>query len=162
MVAVRSKQENSVVSFPRKALFVEAEERKRLAYYLAPIAMFVLAFYFSAIFLHEAFENEWELLLLPPVFLSPFLIRRFVQGFHVLGYYFLISIFFSLTIGSWKGNPYGSGIIIFFILGLLPYILSKVFIHIWEEARLIFSCGSERYTFTCSKRKAEKIRKTLV
>jgi hypothetical protein len=160
-LAVRSKLGNTVVSFPREGLHVEAGLRRRLGYYVAPSALFVLAFYFTALFMYEAFSHEWELLAVLPLFLSPFIIRRFTSGFRVIGYYFAISTVFSFTVGSYKDNPYGSGVVLFFVLGLIPYIASKVMVPVWEEEEVTLSSGPTRYSFVCPPSKWDTIRSML-
>jgi hypothetical protein len=156
-VAVRSKIDNRVSAFPRRDVELLSKTRHRLGFYVAPIGAFLLAFYFSVLFLHEAFQHEWELLILIPLYLSPFVMRMFVSGFRVIGYYFAISILFSLTIGSHEGNPFGSGVIIFFLIGLLPYLFYKILIPLWEEHVITLSHGPSSLTFTCSRNQAKRI-----
>jgi hypothetical protein len=160
-VAIRSKIDNRVSSFPRKSVDLASKTRHRLGFYAAPIGAFVLAFYFSVLFLHDAFQYEWELLILIPLYLSPFLMRVFTSGFRVIGYYFALSTFFSLTIGSHEGNPFGSGVILFFLIGLLPYLFYKILIPLWEEHLITLSHGPSSLTFTCSRSQARRIMSLL-
>ena len=162
VVAARSKIDNKVLTFPKNQVEITSHTRRRLGFYVAPFGAFILAFYFSVLFLHEAFQHEWELLILIPLYLSPFLMRTFTSGFRVIGYYLGVSTIFSLTIGSHEGNPFGSGVIIFFLIGLLPYIFFKVLIPLWEEHLITLSHGPTKLTLTCSKSKAKRITNLLL
>ena len=115
-------------------LLTETRRRSVIRTYFAVTATFVTACLFSYIGLFDALSNWWEILIVFGIFSSPFLIRRFTQGFMVIGIYYLIVAVFSMTFGTWQTNTYGSGVIIFFTLGLSPYIFSKILLPVYRSS----------------------------
>lgn len=138
-VYVRDKLANEVTGLKRADLSVSHERKVNPSYYIAVIGLLTLAFYFSVFFLRDALGDDLLILVIFCLYISPFIFRRFTSGFKVIGLYFTVCILFALTAGSWQENQLGSGVIIFFVIGLTPYVASKVFARIWTESDLLLS-----------------------
>ena len=110
-------------SEPRRTVVITGSAKAKTAMLAA--AWFVFASWFTVLCLLKAFKNWWESLFIPAIFISPFIVRLFIRGFKVLAVYFIVASVFALSIGSWRGNPFGSGVVMFFALGVMPYILSR-------------------------------------
>jgi len=160
-IFVRDKRANDVTELPRSGLEVSATMRVQRSYYLAAVGLLVTAFYFSVFFFRDALGNEIWIFAVLGIYLSPFIMRRFTSGFKVIGLYFALCILFSLTVGSWRENELGSGVLIFYTIGLAPYVGSKVFSRIWTETRLSLSSGETRLALTCPEADARALLKTL-
>ncbi len=145
-VYVRDKLANQVEDLDRSGLEYSAETRIHHAYYLATAGLFVMAFYFSVFFMRDALGDDIWLLAISGLYVLPFLMRRFTSGFRIVVYYFAICTVFSLLVGSWKENDLGSGVLIFYVVGITPYIASRIFKRIWTEARVVISSGGDQIT----------------
>jgi len=110
-------------SEPRPTVVITRSAKAKTA--MLVTAWFVFASWFTVLCLIEAFKNWWESLFIPAIFISPFIVRLFIRGFKVLAVYFIVASVFALSVGSWRGNPFGSGVVMFFALGIMPYILSR-------------------------------------
>jgi hypothetical protein len=110
-------------SEPKRKVVITGSAKAKTV--MAATAWFVFATWFTVLCLIRAFENWWESLFIPAVFISPFIVRLFIRGFKVLAVYFIVASVFAWSVGSWKGNPFGSGVVMFFALGIMPYILSR-------------------------------------
>ncbi len=152
VIYIRNKIENRVDEFGKKKLRIDYRERMNPLYYLASASLMVMAFYFAALFMGDSLRGDIWLLVLAVLFISPFVIRRFISGFQVIGIYFTICILFSVTVGSWQENELGSGVLIFFVVGLSPYVASRLFARIWREAYVELS-GNGSLSFTCPQEK---------
>jgi hypothetical protein len=153
-IYVRDKLANAVSELGRSGLRVSSKTRVGTSYYLAAIGLLILAFYFSVFFMRDALGDDIWVLVLLGVYVSPFVMRRFTSGFRIVGFYFALCTVFALTVGSWKDNELGSGVLVFFAVGVLPYVASRVFYRIWTEASLVLSAQDGEMTFTCP---AEKL-----
>jgi len=138
-IYVRDKRTNTVEEMQKSGVRVQRKTRVSPSYYLAVFGLLALAFYFSVFFLRDALGEDIWLLGLLAIYVLPFIVRRFTSGFKVLGIYFAACIVFSLTVGSWQENEFGSGVLIFFLVGIAPYIVSKVFRRIWTEVSVELS-----------------------
>jgi len=159
-IFVRDKLANEVAELERKGLRISLETRTSPSYYIATIGLLVMAFYFAVFFMRDALGNDMWILAMLGLFLSPFLLRRVTSGFRIVAYYFALCTIFTLTVGSWKQNKLGSGVIIFFVLGITPYVASRVFLRIWRETTVTLS-SDRTVTLTCPDPKARALIRAL-
>ena len=160
-IYVRNKLDNNVKELRRGGVQISHKRKVSPSYYIAAVGLLVMAFYFSVFFMRDALGNDLWLLAILGLFLSPFLLRLVTSGFKVIGLYFVLCILFSMTVGSWEDNQLGSGVIIFFVVGLMPYVSSKVFGRIWTESMLVLSSGPDKVELKCPESKLGPIRRLL-
>lgn len=160
-VFVRDKRANDVTELSRSGLAVSSTTRIDRSYYLAAVGLLVMAFYFSLFFLRDALGNDIWIFAILGLFISPFIIRRFTSGFKVIGLYFALCIMFSVTVGSWKENDLGSGVIIFYIVGIAPYVGSRIFTRIWTVTRLELYSSDGGIAFACPEARARGLLRAL-
>ena len=160
-VFVRDKRANDVTELSRSGLAVSSTTRIERSYYLAAVGLLVMAFYFSLFFLRDALGNDIWIFAILGLFISPFIIRRFTSGFKVIGLYFALCIMFSVTVGSWKENDLGSGVIIFYIVGIAPYVGSRIFTRIWTVTRLELYSSDGGIAFACPEARARGLLRAL-
>jgi hypothetical protein len=160
-VHVRDKLANEVTSLRRAGIVLSHERKVNPSYYIAVLGLLTLAFYFSIFFLRDALGDDLLLVAVFALFISPFVFRRFTSGFRVIGLYFAVCILLSLTVGSWEENKLGSGVIIFFLVGLAPYVASKIFARIWTESDLILSSAGKDLKIRIEEAKVGPIRRAL-
>jgi len=158
---IRDKSENTVTQLSRDGLSVSWENRINRSYYLATVGLLVMAFYFSVFFMRDALGNDVCLLAVLGLYVAPFIMRKFASGYKIIGYYFALCILFSFLVGSWKENQLGSGVLIFFVVGVLPYVGSRVFLRIWAETRVTLRSGDKSLSLVCQADAAERLSKAL-
>lgn len=160
-VYVRDKRTNDITELSRDNLSVSHERKVNPSYYIAVFGLLTLAFYFSIFFLRDALGDDLLILVVLGLYLSPFIFRRFASGFTVIGLYFALCIVISLTAGSWEDNQFGSGVIIFFVIGLAPYVASKIFARIWTESDLLLSTPDRELEIRIEETKIARIMRVL-
>jgi hypothetical protein len=160
-VFVRDKRTNDITELSRDNLFVSHERKVNPSYYLAVFGLLTLAFYFSIFFLRDALGEDILILVVLGLYLSPFVFRLFTSGFTVIGLYFALCIVFSLTVGSWEENQLGSGVVGFFVIGLAPYVASKIFVRIWTESDLLLSTPDRELEIRIEETKIGRIMRAL-
>ena len=137
------------------------ERRTSPSYYLATVGLLVMAFYFSVFFMRDALGNDFWLLAVLGLYVVPFIMRRFTSGYRIIGYYFVLCTLFSLLVGSWKENQLGSGVLIFYVVGILPYVGSRVFLRIWAETKVTLSSGDQSVELVCQADAASRLSRAL-
>lgn len=160
-VFVRDKRANDVTELSRSGLALSSTTRTERPYYLAAVGLLAMAFYFSLFFLRDALGNDVWIFAILGLFISPFIMRRFTSGFKVIGLYFALCIMFSVTVGSWKENDLGSGVVIFYIVGIAPYVGSRIFTRIWTVTRLKLSSPEGGIAFACPEVRARRLLRAL-
>jgi hypothetical protein len=160
-VYVRSKLDNDVKQLDRRGISISHTTRVSPSYYIAAVGLLVMAFYFSVFFMRDALGDDLWLVAILGIFLSPFLFRFFTSGFKVIGLYFALCVIFSVSVGSWQENQFGSGVLIFYVIGLLPYLASRIFKKIWSESLLVVSSGPDRIELKCPESKVGPVRRMV-
>lgn len=160
-IFVRDKRANDVTELTKSGLAISSTTRIERSYYLAAAGLLVMAFYFSVFFLRDALGNDIWIFAILGLFISPFIMRRFTSGFKVIGLYFALCIIFSVTVGSWKENDLGSGVLIFYIVGIAPYVGSRIFSRIWTETRLELCSPKGGIAFACPESRARGLLRVL-
>jgi len=160
-VFVRDKRANDVTELTRSGLAISSITKIERSYYLAAVGLLVMAFYFSLFFLRDALGNDLWIFAILAIFISPFIMRRFTSGFKVIGWYFVLCIIFSSTVGYWRENDLGSGVVIFYIVGIAPYVGSRIFSRIWTVTRLELSSPEGGIAFACPEARARGLLRAL-
>ena len=138
-VYIRDKLANDVTQLRRTGIRVSATTRISPSYYIAAVGLLVMAFYFTVFFMRDALGGDVWIFAMLGLFIIPFIMRRFISGYRIIVFYFVLCIAFSLTVGSWEENELGSGVLIFYVIGIMPYVASRVFSKIWTETSLVLS-----------------------
>lgn len=160
-VYVRNKLANEVTELRRAGLSISHERKVSPSYYIAALGLLGMAFYFSVFFMRDALGDDILILAVLGLYVSPFIFRRFTSGFKVIGLYFAACILLALTVGSWEENQLGSGVVIFFVIGLTPYVASKVFARIWTESDLLLSSAGRELKLRIEEAKIRSLTKAL-
>jgi hypothetical protein len=160
-VYVRSKLDNDVMQLDRSGIRISHTTKVSPSYYIAAVGLLAMAFYFSVFFMRDALGDDLWLVAILGIFLSPFLFRFFTSGFKVIGLYFAVCILFSVSVGSWQENEFGSGVLIFYVIGLLPYLASRIFRKIWSESLIVFSSGPDRIELKCPESRVGAVRRMV-
>jgi hypothetical protein len=93
--------------------------------------------------------------------ISPFLARILTVGFKVLVLYLVFCGIFSTSIDYVFSFPYYGIDWMVYVIGMMPYIVSRIFIGVWVENDLVLESGGVIFEVKLSDDRFRALKKAL-
>lgn len=165
-VQVRDKSTNGIWRLPRRRLEAQSCRRTSHKYYLAVASVFTFAVVVGAIFISQCLEitaDQFTMLMVVALALmiSPFLLRLLFPGFLVLVVYAALCGLHAALTGFWFYVP-GQGVgQIFYAAGMIPYIVSRLFLSVWTENDVLLESEGAEVKLTLSESGFRRLTRAL-